>query len=526
MLGAKLRVPLARPGSISRNALVNRLRAARGGSVVTVVAPAGYGKTTTLTQWADRDDRDFAWVSLDERDNDPLTLLRHLAAALDGLESLPPAVLDALTTPGESVWTSAVPRLTAALESLGPRCVIVLDNASVLRSAPVADVLMAIVDHLPKSSALALAGRSAPPLPLGTLRAEGRLLEIDRDLLALSRREAQQLLRTTGTALLPHELEPLVARSEGWAAGLFLGMLALDDGAGADLSGDDRYLSDYFRTSCLRGLDEPQLAFLRRTSVLDTLSGALCDALLEHTGSAGELEAFEREGLFVIPLDRRREAYRYHPLFRDFLARELREHEPDAPHRLNMRASEWLEFVGDLEGAIAPSAAAGDAERTVRLIAAVGASALDRGDLPLVERWTALVPGSPELDAHPAVSVAAALAHAHGGHSTEAERWLAAAERRRGRLPRPRRARARRVLPRRRPRHARRRRARARGASGEQPVAAAGPPPARSRTGARRRRRTRRDGARNGRRRGGLARRTRRALSRARTAGAAGTRPG
>jgi LuxR family maltose regulon positive regulatory protein len=421
VLRSKLRVPEPRPGSVWRTALVNRLRATRSSPLVTLVAPAGYGKTTVLAQWANRDDRQVAWLSLDERDDEPVVLLRHLAAALDELEPVGPEVLQALAEPGESVWTSAVPRLTDALESLRP-CAIVLDNASLVHSKSSVDLLAALVDHLPPGSTLLLAGRAEPRLPLAALRAAGRLLELGPIQLGMTEREAEQLVRATGLELTPQELETLLLQGAGWPAGLYLGALAIDESGDSYFGGDDRYLSDYFRTSCLQGLSRATLEFLRRTSVLEKLSGPLCDAVLSRTRSTTELAALHRRGLFLLPIDRRREWYRYHPLFRDLLRRELDEHEPGAACELRLRAADWFETAGDIESAVAAATAAGQTQRAARLIVSAGPQA----GAGCVERWLEHLPEL-ELDANPELAAVVAQVQDTRGRALEAESRSAAA---------------------------------------------------------------------------------------------------
>ncbi len=400
---------------------MNRLRATRSSRLVTLVAPAGYGKSTVLAQWANRDERQLAWLSLDERDDDAVVLLRHLAAALNELEPIAPEVLHALADPGESVWTSAVPRVTDFLESFAP-CVLVLDNASLLQSRSAADLLVAVIDHLPPGSTLVLAGRAEPKLPLAALRAAGRLVELGPDLLAMTEREAEQLVRATGLELGREELETLLARGAGWPAGLYLGALAISEGGGSYVGGDDRYLSDYFRTSCLEGVSRATLEFLTRTSVLETLSGPLCDAVLTRTRSGTKLAALHGRGLFLLSIDRRREWYRYHPLFRDLLRRELDEREPGAACELRLRAARWFEAAGDIESAVAATAAAGQTERVVQLIV----SACRHADGEGVQRWLEHLPDELELDAHPELAAVVAQMRDTTDRAAEAESRVAA----------------------------------------------------------------------------------------------------
>jgi LuxR family maltose regulon positive regulatory protein len=414
---AKICAPAPRPGSVSRTALVNRLRVARARPLVVLVAPGGYGKTTLIAQWAERDERPFAWVSIDERDDEPAVLRRHVAAALE-----------------RSIRTSAVTQLTAAMASLEAPSVIVLDDVSRLSSEESLDAVAALVEHVPDGSTLVLAGRTAPKLPLAALRARGLLYEIGPELLALSRREARLLLRTTGIELPDEQIDELLHRTEGWAAGLYLAALALqdgdDEGRGVlELGGDDRYLADYFRAEFLSDLEPERLEFLRRASVLERMSGPLCDAVLERTDSALELEALAEANMLVFPLDRRGESYRFHRLFRDLLRRELRQHEPGRVEELNRRAATWCETHDAPDDAVDYAIAAGDLDRVARLLDSRVLSVGDHGQLATVERWLEAFPDASRREQHPSVAVLGAWVHTLRGRAADAERWLAAAER-------------------------------------------------------------------------------------------------
>jgi LuxR family maltose regulon positive regulatory protein len=424
---AKVLAPAPRPGSISRTAIINRLRASQSFPLVTLVAPAGSGKSTILAQWADRDERPFAWVSIDEGDNEPVILLRHIAAAIDRVAPLDRAVLSSLRTHSRSVWTAAVPRLAAAVAMVESPLVLVLDDVSRLTSSTSAEILRVLAEHIPSHSTLALSGRGPLGLPIASIRAHGRLFEVGADLVALSRREADGLLRASGIELRDDQVSDLLDRTEGWAAGLYLAALAIRDGRGADFSGDDRYLADYFRSECLAGLQEDERSFLMRTSILDTMNGALCDAVLEQSGSARMLEALDDVNLFVVPLDRSRNSYRYHHLFRDLLLSELDRHEPGRACALRALAADWYEANGDPEAAIAQAAATGDLDRAARLVAAVAVPTCDAGRSGVVEGWLPLFAG-PQLERYPAVALLGAWVHARRGRASQARHWLAAAE--------------------------------------------------------------------------------------------------
>jgi LuxR family transcriptional regulator, maltose regulon positive regulatory protein len=432
---AKIVVPSVRPGSVSRTALVNRLKAVEGPSVVTIAAPAGYGKTTLLAQWAARDARPFAWVSIDARDNDPIVLLRHIAASLHGAEPLSSSVFNALKARAPSIWSSIVPRLGAALGRFEP-AVIVLDDAHLLRSRMSLEAVMAIADHVPTGSLLVLSGHVTPRLPIAALRAAGRLFELDAAELALSAREGQLLLRASGIELGFAEVIELVRRCEGWPAGMYLAALALlgDDDRTAStqnvrsFGGDDKHVTDYFQSEYLSRLRPDALRFLRRTSVVEPMCGALCDAILQDVGSSRELEKIDRANLFLVPLDRQRVWYRYHRLFRDALRHQLVVDEPDLVPVLHGRAATWYEARGELESALEHADAAGDAKRAARLITRIALPLYHAGRAAAVERWLARFDNPALLRRYPAVALQGSWIHALRGRSAEADQWLRIAE--------------------------------------------------------------------------------------------------
>jgi LuxR family transcriptional regulator, maltose regulon positive regulatory protein len=440
-LESKIQVPALRPGIVSRTALVNRLRVTTAEAAATVVAPAGYGKTTLLAQWAERDSRAFAWVTLDERDNDPIVLLRHIAAALEVDEPVEARLLDALEKPGASIWTRALPRLAKELGERGP-IVLVLDDFNLLRSRGSLEAVAALVDAETERSLLVIAGRTPPRLPLAQLRASGRLLELGVADLAMTKREAELLLRQSGVRLSDARAAELVEQCEGWPAALYLAAISIRDGAAtgveaARFAGDDRYLADYFRSEYLGRLRPGPLRFLRRTSVLERMSGPLCDAMLQDEGSAQELEKIERANLFLVPLDTRREWYRYHHLFRDLLQRELVEHEPELVPLLHGRAADWFEEHDDPESALEHASAAGDLDRAARLLTALVLPLYYSGRVVTLEGWFARFERAGLLERYPAVAVQGCRIHALRGRAEEAERWLEAATRGRfrGTLP-------------------------------------------------------------------------------------------
>jgi len=427
VIESKLAIPDVRRDSVSRTALVNRLRAAGAFPPVVVVAPAGYGKTTVLAQWAAKDARPFAWLSIDGRDNDPVVLLRHLAAALDPIDPIEPRVLEALGSQAPSLWDSVMPRLTAHLASGESPFVLVLDDVDLLEADDALAIIAALIENLPHRSMVALAGRAQPKLPVASLRVGGPLLEIGTFELALSRREAEILLRACAVE----------QRTEGWAAGIFLTALAARDcresvdspAGGAHVGGDDRYLADYIEAESMSELSPELHEFLRRTSVLENMCGPLCDAVLERDDAVVALAAIERLNLFVVPLDRHREWYRYHRLFRELLRRKLADEEPELVRVLNARAAEWFEARGDPESALGYAYAAGDSDRAARILSSVALQVHSSGRAATLESWLRPFDDDEQLEQYPAVAVTGCRTHAVRGRPEEAERWLEAAER-------------------------------------------------------------------------------------------------
>jgi LuxR family transcriptional regulator, maltose regulon positive regulatory protein len=361
---AKLRLPVVRPGTIYRSPLLGQL--ARDESpVVSVIAPAGYGKTMLLSQWAERDSQAFAWITLDEGDNDPKVLVTYVAEALNAIEPISRRVFSALASPTSPVLRSVVPRLCQAFLSMTSPIVLVLDDVHLLRNSECRAAVSLLARHIPAGSRLVLAGRSEPPLRVARLRAEGMILEIGPGDLSLTREEASSLLRTAEMTLSEHEVAELHGRTEGWAVGLYLAALYLKEegsraGAVAAFGGDDRFVREYIDSEFLARTSAAQRKFLTRTAVLDRMYGPLCDAVLKVNGSGARLTELAQSGLLLVPLDHRAQWYRYHHLFRDMLLAELQRTESGLIPVLRRRAADWCLQNGlpdkALQCSIAPGA--------------------------------------------------------------------------------------------------------------------------------------------------------------------------
>jgi LuxR family transcriptional regulator, maltose regulon positive regulatory protein len=431
---SKLRRPSLRPGTVGRLSLIERLAGGDACPVVSVVAPAGYGKTTLLSQWAERNSRAFAWVSVEEPDNDPKVLLSYVAEALDAVEPIDGRVFDTLASPASSVPGSVVPRLGSALSSMTSPVVLVLDDVHLLHNSECRAALSVLADHVPAGSRLVLAGRAEPPLRIARLRAEGKIIEIGPADLSLSPGEASSLLRNADVALGEDDVAQLHRRTEGWPAGLYLAALYLREGgpfasAVVSFGGDDRLVSAYMESEFLARISRRQRAFLTRTAVLERMCAPLCEAVLDMPGSRAILAELAGSNLLLVPLDRRGEWYRYHHLFRDMLLAELQRLEPGVMPVLRRRAAGWC-LANDLpEAALEYSMAAGEVDAVAALAGLLVVPAYQHGRVTTVQRWFGWLEDHDGIEGHPIVAVLAAIVSALTARPVEAERWADAVDR-------------------------------------------------------------------------------------------------
>jgi len=401
LLATKLHVPGPRPGFVSRPRLAARLEEGLARGVVLVCAPAGSGKTVLLTDWASRDCRPVAWLSLDAADNDPARFWRHVAAALsrarpDGGE-LAGSALGPLTPFSPNGLVTVLVNELAGQPGDG-ETIVVLDDYHLIDAQQVHGSLLFLLEHLPPGLRVVLASRSDPPLRLAGLRARGQLAELRADDLRFTADEAAALLREAIGADLPGEaVAALAARTEGWAAGLQLAGLSLRgqaDAAGfvAAFSGSHRYVLDYLTEEVLERQSQRVRAFLLETSVLERLSGALCDAVTGSGGGQAMLEQVERAGLFLVPLDEVRGWWRYHHLFADLLRARLLQEQPARVEALHRAAAAWHEERGLASDAIRHALAAGDPAWAARLIERNFDAAFLQGERATIRRWLAVLP--------------------------------------------------------------------------------------------------------------------------------------
>ena len=443
LLETKLYVPGPPRGLVPRPRLSHRLDRGTTLKLMLISAPAGFGKTTLLTEWlaagpaGPADERLAAWLSLDRADNDPASFWTYVIAAL---QTVAPGVGESALTLLQAPQPPPIETvLTALLNDLGASTgdiVLVLDDYHVIDARDVQDAMAFMLDHLPPRLHVVIASRTDPALPLARLRARGELVETRAAELRFTPDEAAAYLNEMmGLELTARDVAALEGRTEGWIAALQLAALSMqgrDDVAGfiAGFAGDDRYVVDYLAEEVLQRQSDRVQTFLLQTSILGRLSGPLCDAVTGQGGGKAMLEALDRGNLFLVPLDDRRRWYRYHHLFADVLQARLLDERPDQIPDLHRRASAWYQQNGEPAVAIGHAVAAGDFERAADLVElAIPAMSRTRQEAT-VRGWLEAIPGE-VVRVRPVLSVGFAGALLSGGELEgvesrlrDAERWL------------------------------------------------------------------------------------------------------
>ncbi len=418
-------------GLVARERLTSRLLAAGETSIALVVAPAGYGKTTLIRQWDAADERPFVWVGLSDRHNDPAHLLESIARAVGEVNPIDQAVFDALSVPRPNISNVVVPRLIDALAKHQREYVLVLDDVHLVNEPASVSVLSTLAEQMPLGTQLALVSHTEPPIGVGRLRAHRRLVELHAHDLVMTRSEAAELLRAAGLELGPGAVKRLVERTEGWPAALYLATLTINGENDATkaierFAGDDRMVADYLRDEFLARQSSDDVDFLIATSVLDRMTGPLCDAVLGCEGSAQTLRRLSRSNLLLVPLDRKDEQYRYHALMREMLASELHRLGEHREGELHARASRWYAGEGDLDRAIPHAISAGDLEQAGRFIWAKAADYESHGREATMRAWLNRFTED-KIAASPYLSLTMAANHTTRGDGANCDRWTATA---------------------------------------------------------------------------------------------------
>ena len=388
LLTTKLYIPSTRPGLVHRARLIEQLDAGLHRKLTLISAPAGFGKTTLVTEWLDnlrgdskkekQIDTRIAWLSLDEGDNDPVRFLSYFITALNQVEgkdtTFGKGALSMLQSPQPLPSEAILTSLINEFAELTDKFILVLDDYHLIETQPIHDALAFLLEHLPSQLHLVLATREDPHLPLSRLRASGQLSELRATDLRFTFSEVAEFLNhTMGLELSTEDIAVLETRTEGWIAGLQLAAISIqgrEDAANLikSFTGSHRLVLDYLIEEVLSQQAESVQDFLLQTSILNRLNGLLCDALTGQDDGQATLEMLDHSNLFIVALDEKRRWYRFHHLFSDLLFQRLKQIQPGQLPNLHQRASDWYAQNGFVDEAIEHALQGGDFIKAAQLI--------------------------------------------------------------------------------------------------------------------------------------------------------------
>lgn len=413
-----------RPGTLQRRELLARLDAIPGGSVITLVAPAGYGKTTLLHQLA-RSRGSAAYLRLDRFDDDPMRLLSGVCGAIDAVEPLPDVVVRQVAAPTTEPHAGVLSAVVGALWSRDGPLDLLLDDVHRVSGAASLDALAWLTDHLPGRMRLVLAGRVRPQIALARARLDGRLVELGFRDLAFRHEETRELAMALGQTPTAALVDGLMERTGGWPAAMYL---VARSGRGDQGQGPAQALGDYLGEELLHPFDASARVWLRRAAALSVMTGPLCDAVLGEPDSLRRLRDLEHHDLFVVPQDAARTEYRFHPLLRDALLDQLAEHEPGALAALRAKAARCAASLGDHDSAVEYAVLAGDLDVLASLVTARAPALYWSGRLGTLARWLEPFDVDGVREQRAAIAVLSAWVRALEGRTQAAHRWLAIAD--------------------------------------------------------------------------------------------------
>lgn len=429
MVIPKYAMPQTSQTTVSRAPLINEIQKDPR-PLVSVTAPAGYGKTTLLAEWARSEARTVVWVTLDDADNDPMTLARSIATALAHRALVDVELMDAMVSV-DSVLDRGVPGLELAVAALSEPFVMLIDELDRVVDDRAFDLLDVLVSHVPDGSQIALAGRAAAP-SIPRRRVRDQIVEVGFEDLMLDHLDTATVFAGMGVEIDAPSAASVVRVTEGWASAVHLSALIAKrspDSWTSDMpiSGRDHFLSEFLLREVFEDLPAPLATFLVESSVLDEMNASLCNDALQMRDAQGFLDELDRMRLFTVPLDRNRGWFRYHQLFRDFLLGELERRDPDSMRRVQGRAASWCRTNGEPDRAIDYLLRAGDAEGLGPLLSAAVRPAYMEGRLATVDRWLEDC-GRDTIDQFPGVAVMAGWVSALTAKPIDAQRWAAHVE--------------------------------------------------------------------------------------------------
>ncbi len=437
LLSTKLYIPPTRPELVPRQRLIERLNESLDCKLTLISAPAGFGKTTLVSEWVTGCECPTAWLSLDEDDNDTARFLTYFITALNRVEGIEAnmgeGALSMLHSPQPPPVEVVLTSLINDGADIPDRIILVLDDYHVIDAKPVNNALTFLLEHLPPQMHLVIATREDPHLPLSRLRARGQLTELRAADLRFTSIEAAEFLNDVmGLYLSTVDIAALETRTEGWIAGLQFAAISMQGSKDAtgfikSFTGSHRYVLDYLVEEVLEQQSETIQSFLLQTSVLDRLNASLCNALLDQQDGQEYLEFLEHANLFVIPLDEERHWYRYHHLFADLLRQRLKRTQPEKLPILHRRASKWHEQNSMGKEAVDHALAAQDFERAAGLIEEQVDAVWQRGEHAKILGWLNMLPKE-QFSTRPHLSIFHAWVQLEDGRVKAAELSLRAVE--------------------------------------------------------------------------------------------------
>lgn len=434
LLTTKLYIPQTSQNLVPRPRLFEKLNNVGSAKLILVAAPAGFGKSTLMSEWATIIDKPITWLSLDENDNNLRRFLFYLVAAIQKIDSsIGEAILPSLEVtdnpPVEQLLSTLINEIAVSENEF----LIVLDDYHLITSQTIHDGLVFLLDHLPPNAHLVILGRIAPPISLSRYRARGQMIEIRPNDLRFTESEVKIFLNDLkGLDLLPEQIMALLSRTEGWITGLQLAAISMQ---GRDdihefvsaFSGSHHYIIDYLVDEVMSRQSDEIQDFLCQTSIFNRFNAALCEAVLGISNSKEILQHLNEANLFLIPLDNERNWYRYHHLFSDFLNQRLRENQPENVLDLHRRASEWLEQNQFILEAIDHSLVGEDYRRAARLVENIGPDMMMRSEFDQLEKWLDAIPKE-LVETWPWLCIIKAWMCQRWARVDEGEKYLQAAE--------------------------------------------------------------------------------------------------
>lgn len=426
LLESKTTVDAPRTGSVSRRALIDAARDSER-RVVAITAPAGYGKSTLLAEWAASESRVVCWATVDRFDDDPGALLSLLATATQHVVPEGAALASKMRGTSMTLLARSAPLLARTWQAAPAPFVLFIDDFHLASSAECLDAFMVALQGVPEGSQVLIASRETQP-HLARMRVSGAVHDLQASDLRMSVNEAAEIFAREGGSDSPHVIASAVERSEGWPAGIFLSALMSMDTPTTQVSGNDGPIADYLYRECLAGLRPELQDFLIESAILDQMTPELCDFVRDTTTSRDMLHTTQSLGLFLTAVDGQQQWYRYHALFREFLLREGERRDHRRVRALHVRAADWFEAHGAPRQAIEHLIEAGESTRAVNSAARISLTMFQHGEAETLERWRSAL-GETVVLSCPPVAVLSAWKSSLFGESPAAEERAEALER-------------------------------------------------------------------------------------------------